>query len=389
MANKPDVTPSLPQSSADETAAKKTSKKKPKASAKTGSKPAPWTFPKQSLEDTVAVAQAIEEKFAGKPTPASEFVKSVGFRQADDWRFQELMRSANMYGIVKWNGVKGDVEPTQLGSDIVTPSDPAQRQAALARAFENVDLFKRVAEHYKGKRIPEDEFFGNTLIRHFEVTRDRVENFISVFTENLNYLKAFAADRSAPNSGQGAATLKVEIKPTSGGARLLSEQTVDSQPREYLDTCFILMPFGDWYDRYYKEIYIPATKEAGFEPVRADGLFSSGAVMEQIWEQIRKSKVLLADLTGKNANVFYELGLAHADSKPVVLVTGNLEDVPFDLRHLRVVVYDQREPSWGQMLREGIASYLKAAKADPDRSIPQPFRGSTVTPTTKESGTLR
>jgi hypothetical protein len=96
--------------------------------------------------------------------------------------------------------------------------------------------------------------------------------------------------------------------------------------------------------------------------------------MEQIWEQIRKAKVLLADLTGKNANVFYELGLAHADSKPVVLVTGNLEDVPFDLRHLRVVVYDQREPNWGEKLREGIAAYLKAAKAEPEKSIPQPFR---------------
>ncbi|MGD0542025.1 MAG: hypothetical protein ABSB33_10945, partial [Tepidisphaeraceae bacterium] len=130
----------------------------------------------------------------------------------------------------------------------------------------------------------------------------------------------------------------------------------------------------DWYDRYFKDIYIPATREAGFEPIRADGLFSTGSVMEQIWEQIRKAKVLLADLTGKNANVFYELGLAHADSKPVVLVTGNLEDVPFDLRHLRVVVYDQREPNWGEKLREGIAAYLKAAKAEPEKSIPQPFR---------------
>jgi hypothetical protein len=92
---------------------------------------------------------------------------------------------------------------------------------------------------------------------------------------------------------------------------------------------------------------VPAIKEAGLEPVRADELFSTGSVIEQIWEQISRAKVLLADLTGKNANVFYELGLSHAANKPVVFTTGQLEDVPFDLRHLRVAVYDVRDPAWG------------------------------------------
>lgn len=119
---------------------------------------------------------------------------------------------------------------------------------------------------------------------------------------------------------------------------------------------------------------MPAIKYAGFEPVRADGLFSIGSVMEQIWEQIRKAKVLLADLTGKNPNVFYELGLSHARRKPVVFVSGNLEDVPFDLRHLRVVIYEVREPNWDEKLRKHITIYLKNAKTDPAKSIPQPFR---------------
>jgi hypothetical protein len=328
------------------------------------------------LEEAILAAQAVEEKFAGKPTPASDFVKAVGFRQADDWRFTDLMKSANLYGLLKWGGSTKPVEGTALGSDIVTPSDPAQRQKALLQAFNNVEVFKKVAEHYAGKRIPEDEFFSNTLIRQFEIPRERVETFIRVFTANLNYLKAFAADKT---SSVGAPVVSPPspslAKPNVPGGEAVSVgASSPQQPRAFLDTCFVLMPFGDWYDRYFKDIYIPATREAGFEPIRADGLFSTGSVMEQIWEQIRKAKVLLADLTGKNANVFYELGLAHADSKPVVLVTGNLEDVPFDLRHLRVVVYDQREPNWGEKLREGIAAYLKAAKAEPEKSIPQPFR---------------
>jgi len=63
---------------------------------------------------------------------------------------------------------------------------------------------------------------------------------------------------------------------------------------------------------YIINIYIPAIKKVGFEPASADELFSTGSVVEQIWEQIKKAKMLLADLSDKNPNVFYELGLAHS-----------------------------------------------------------------------------
>ena len=152
------------------------------------------------------------------------------------------------------------------------------------------------------------------------------------------------------------------------------DETEATGVREFLDTCFVLMPFGEWFDRYYVEIYVPALKDAGFEPVRADSLFTSGSVMEQICDQIQKSKVLLAELTGKNPNVFYEMGVAHALQKPVVFVSGNIDDVPFDVRHLRVVIYDVREPKWDEKLRKQITAYIKNARLDPIKSIPQPFR---------------
>ena len=135
-----------------------------------------------------------------------------------------------------------------------------------------------------------------------------------------------------------------------------------------------MMPFGNWFDKYYQDIYVPAIREAGFEPVRADELFSSGSVVEQIWEQIKKARLLLADLTERNANVFYELGLAHAAKKPVVFTAPKVEDVPFDLRHLRVIIYDIREPEWAAGLRKSVTDYLKNALKEPEKSIPHPFR---------------
>jgi len=307
----------------------------------------------------------VEEKNAGKPFPADELCKAVGFRRADDWRFLDQLKSANMYGLIEGTGKTARVELTPLGRDIVAPGSPQQRSDALRRAFETVDTFKRVADHYSGKPIPQDEFFDNTLVREFGIQRARVETFRRVFTANLEYLKAYHSQKGV-------------VVPAKAGAgapdSATTELSAEAPARTHLDNCFVLMPFGSYFDTYYRDVYSPAIKEAGFEPVRADDLFSTGSIIEQIWEQISKAKVLLAELTGKNPNVFYELGLAHASKKPVVFVTGSLEDVPFDLRHLRVIPYDVHQPRWAEGLAKQISAHLRSCRTEPEKSIPSTFR---------------
>jgi len=321
--------------------------KKPKriSQSSTSKSRQPWTFPKNSLEEALWIARTIEDKNAGKPTKATDIVKVVGFHKASDWRFQDLLRSADQYGLVSGTGATATVRLEKTGEDIVAPSSSTQRQAALLQAFRNVELFKQVEDYYRGKRIPEDEFFENTLTRDFKIPRDRVKTFVEVFAENLRYLNLFAA-RHVESAESVTVEEAVDVEHVAPSRRVPKKERI----REFLDTCFVMMPFGEWFNRYYQDIYIPAIKEAGFEPVRADELFTTGTVVEQIWEQINKATVLLADLSGKNANVFYELGLAHAACKPVIFTASDIEHVPFDLRHLRVIVYDVREPDWGAML---------------------------------------
>jgi hypothetical protein len=340
-------------------------------------KGSPWTFPKNTLEDAIRVPKAIEEKNAGNPMDAPMLARAVGFKLASDWRFLDLLRSANLYGLVSGAGSTAKVSMEKLGQDIVVPSSPQQRQAALLAAFDNVPDFKGVAKFYGGKKIPDDEFFLNTLTRQFNIPRDRVSTFAEVFITNLKFLRAFDVSQKevAPLVGGASPISAGEPEPSTP----IIKRTLSREPRvrEYLDTCFVMMPFGEWFDRYYQDIYIPAIKEAGFEPVRADELFGSGSVVEQIWEQVMKAKVLLAELTGKNANVFYELGLAHAAKRPVVFTAAQVEDVPFDLRHLRVIVYETKEPEWASKLRQKVTEYLKNAHKEPEKSIPHPFRGET------------
>lgn len=138
-------------------------------------------------------------------------------------------------------------------------------------------------------------------------------------------------------------------------------------------TCFTIMPFGGWFDDYYSSVFSEAILDAGVKPVRADDLYQPSTIVADIWRMTKDAKIILADLSGKNPNVFYELGLAHAIGKPVILVVESMDDVPFDLRALRVLEYDKNDPSWGNVLRDKITKAIKEIVKNPLQSVPAAF----------------
>jgi hypothetical protein len=136
------------------------------------------------------------------------------------------------------------------------------------------------------------------------------------------------------------------------------------------DSCFVMMPFADPIGSYYTKIYEPAIEKTGLRPRRADDdIFAVGKIMDQVWSGISNAKVLVAELTGRNPNVFYELGLAHALRKPVVLVASNEIDVPFDVRHIRVIYYDKDDPFWGDKLTKKITENILSALSNPEEAV--------------------
>ena len=68
-------------------------------------------------------------------------------------------------------------------------------------------------------------------------------------------------------------------------------------------------------------------------------IWNHDAIIQNVVSLICKSSVVICDLSGKNANVFYEAGIAHCLGKDVILITQSADDVPFDLRHLRHIQY--------------------------------------------------
>jgi hypothetical protein len=99
------------------------------------------------------------------------------------------------------------------------------------------------------------------------------------------------------------------------------------------------MPFDSSFDDVYKFGIKGAAEDAGAYAERIDEQIFSEGILDRVFNQINKSDVVVADMTGRNPNVFYEVGYAHALGKIVLLLTQKADDIPFDLKHHQHIVY--------------------------------------------------
>ncbi|HRC90126.1 MAG TPA: hypothetical protein PK910_08935 [Bacteroidales bacterium] len=132
---------------------------------------------------------------------------------------------------------------------------------------------------------------------------------------------------------------KIKVQPEQPSAPEKQIEFKQSTVKVNEKLCFIIMPFTDKLNPIYDSIIKPVIKDLKLECLRADEIFTSKPIIEDIWDNVKKARFLIADLTERNPNVFYELGLAHALNKEVILLTQDINDVPFDLRHFRIIVY--------------------------------------------------
>ncbi len=102
---------------------------------------------------------------------------------------------------------------------------------------------------------------------------------------------------------------------------------------------FVLMPFAEEFADVYQYLISEGLESAGYNVKRADDIKSQNNIIGDIIEGIISSDLIVADLTGANPNVYYELGIAHALNKKVILITQEIDDLPFDLRSYRVIGY--------------------------------------------------
>jgi hypothetical protein len=123
-------------------------------------------------------------------------------------------------------------------------------------------------------------------------------------------------------------------------ATSLSYSIFGPPDKKYTYDLFVVMPFAPGLKPVYDDHIKKVAKSLRLSIARADDFFSQNLIIHEVWSAITQASIIIADCTGKNPNVFYEIGIAHAIGKPVILTTQNQDDVPSDLRHRRYIHYE-------------------------------------------------
>ncbi len=131
----------------------------------------------------------------------------------------------------------------------------------------------------------------------------------------------------------------------------------DTEVNTSSDEIFMLMPFEGQFKWFYSNAVEPVVKLLGYKITKADDNLKIGTIIEQIKNSIKNARLVIADVTGRNPNVFYELGLAHGYNKKVLILTQKDEDIPFDIKHIRYFSYKMDTPL--EITKEKLMKILK------------------------------
>jgi len=136
--------------------------------------------------------------------------------------------------------------------------------------------------------------------------------------------------------------------------------------KENSKTCFIICPIGSEEsetrkrsDQVLKHIVTPAVRQCGYEdPVRADSITEPGNIASQVIQRIYDADLVVADLTERNPNVFYELAVRHAAKKPVIMMMKAGGTIPFDVAQDRVIFYDHKDLDSAEKCKKDIVKQI-------------------------------
>ena len=323
-------------------------------------------YPRHSLEKVLRIPKAILDQNAGKECSEEETAKFLGIKYNKGPYALELS-SAMKFGLLDRPSA-GRIAVSDLAKKILRPQNEQEELVGLREAVLKAPDISAVYSHYRGENLPDTQFFENALVDKFGIPKEKVAEFKTIFFDTLNKARLIEEH----NGKQRLIDVSGDL-PTKAGTSEVLKKLGKSVAVDANDTCFVMMPFAVPLGNYYEKVYKPAIEKAGLKPVRADTeIFGAGKIMDQVWSGINTAKVLVAELTTRNPNVFYELGLAHALKKPVVLVSSNESDVPFDLKHIRVIYYDVTDPFWGMKLLDKVAENILSAIQNPEEAV---FRG--------------
>ena len=309
-------------------------------------------FPSYSIEEALKIPTLIKENNGGNAWETEQLAKALNLKKGGN-NFYYLTAASRDYGFTIGTRETAQVELNDLGRKYVYAQSQEDMSNAVWMAFNNIELFKKVYEYYKGNEPSDETFFRNALVSTFGVDESLHDDFLKVYHENCRILEKFEDKQR-------------ESVPHSISISQISNNSVRPSDEKKI---FVIMPFSEKTDKYFKgffnevltELIRPAAKQAGYTAETADRN-GSDIIHSTIVKAINNAEIIMADLTEHNPNVLFELGIAIALKKPVILIkteeTGQIFDIDNTIR-----VFSYKSNLWKSTLEKDVPNLATRIQA--------------------------
>jgi hypothetical protein len=370
-------------------ARKRRAKKTPTAqTGETQKRPRRTTlFPAAAFEEALTIANAIQKHAGGQRVRRLTLFDQMS-KSPDSGISRQLIVNSNKYGLTKGSYTAVHLELTPDGK-LATASDVAPHDKLKARfklAIAGIAPFKALYNSLVGNRLPANSVLED-LAREQGIPDEDAKECVEMFIVNaklLGVLKPIAgAERIVPveqaleELPAKATAVDVTDPQSKDTSRQVGAPESEGDTQDWNTICFYISPIGEdesehrqHADLFLGSIVEPTLEEFGLKVVRADKIGKPGMITAQIIEHVIRSRLVVADLSYHNPNVFYELCLRHVCRLPTVQIIRKTDKIPFDLDQFRTIRIDTTSiftmvPNL-QSYKAEIATQVRMALKDPD-----------------------
>lgn len=309
-------------------------------------------FPASTFEEPLAFARDVLEYGSGQPVRRVSLFDHLE-RSSESGASRQLITNASKYGLIKGSYQAEMLELTPDGQkaadDQIQPRERVRARVQLA--IMGVEPFKGLYERFKTLKLPAKAALIDA-IREFGVTNDASEEAVDTFIVNLRFTGLLqtlsGADRIITIDHLLDETQPSPSNDVSSSLSLAgSSSLITSDQAHFESMAFYITPIGEagseqrmHSDLFLGSIVEPALDSLKLSVVRADQIDRPGVITKQVIEYLMKARLVIADLSFHNPNVFYELAIRHMLRKPVVQIMRSADKIPFDVNQVRTITID-------------------------------------------------
>jgi hypothetical protein len=316
------------------------------------------SFPASSFEEALELPAAIQRIGGGEKVRRLTLFEQLD-RSPESGPSRMLITNSSRYRLTQGSYGSEWLELTTTGK-LATSSEVSERERLRARfelAIEGIPPFNLLYDRFKDHRLPTHAVLRDALAEEGygdAELQECVETFI-VNAKFLGLLRTIAGSERLVSVEQVLDELPARQVPDrpairENGLAAVTASTANGDHAAVADwskVCFFVAPIGDddSETRHHSDLLLaslvePAIAELGLTVIRADGIDRPGVITAQVIEHIAKARLVVADLSFHNPNVFYELALRHATGKPTVHLVRSQDNIPFDIDQFRTIRID-------------------------------------------------